>query len=107
MERALSFGLNDEVPATATTAWGARWIYPDDMVSDRQDFVNMGSPEGLLLKKWLDQTGIRKAKEAARKRIVGPTEDRVVVLYEDKVGVIKGNPRGSHGYLYIVGHLHQ
>lgn len=107
MERALSFGLNDEVPATATTAWGARWIYPDDMVFNRQDFVNIDTPSGKRLKTWLDTKGISKAKEAARKRLVRSDEERTIVLFEDETGIIKGNPNRSHGYLYVCGYLRE
>jgi hypothetical protein len=32
-------------------------------------------------------------------------EMRTVTLYEDETGVIKGDPRGSHGYLYVCAYL--
>jgi hypothetical protein len=34
-----------------------------------------------------------------------PSEDREVTLYEDETGVVKANPQGSHGYLYVAAWL--
>lgn len=104
-ERNLAFGYNAGIPEEVNVVWGGRWIYPDDMVYDRQDFVGMKTEEGQRLKGWLDNGGIGKAREAARKKVVRPDESREVVLYEDEQGIIKGNPQGSYGYLYVCGYL--
>lgn len=101
----LSFGLNKEIPEHITVAWGARWIYPDDQVWDRQDFKGIETPEGQQLKAWLDNGAIRKAMDKARRRPVSASEDHTVVLFEDKDGIIKGNPQASYGYMYVVGYL--
>jgi hypothetical protein len=108
--RALAYGLNEEVPTTANAAWGARWIFPDDMLSDRQDFAGMDTPDGQKLKNWLNGNGkkagaLHKSKIAARKSDLMRSESRVVVLFEDETGIIKGNPRSSHGYLYVCAYL--
>jgi hypothetical protein len=39
----LRFGLREAVPPDAPAAWGARLIYPDDVVWDRTDAVGSGS----------------------------------------------------------------
>jgi hypothetical protein len=39
----LKFGLREAVPPDAPAAWGARLIYPDDVVWDRTDAI--GSDE--------------------------------------------------------------
>lgn len=100
----LSFGLR-EYPDNLNSVWGARWIYPDDQVWDRQDFAGIETEDGKKLKEWLDTIGIRKAMEKARRRLVSSNEDKTIVLYEDEVGIIKGNPQGSHGYMYVCGYL--
>lgn len=110
--RGLAFGLNEEVPAEVQVCWGARWIFPDDMVYDRQDFIGIETPDGQKLKEWLNGKGkkigaIRRAMDNVKKTDLRPNEDRVAVLYEDEYGIIKGNPRSSHGYLYVCAYLKQ
>lgn len=110
VRRTLAWGLGEEVPATATACWGARWIYPNDMLSDRQDFVGMDTPEGQKLKDWLNGKGkkagaLSKSKAAVTKIGLYREENRVAVLFEDATGIIKGNPRSSHGYLYVCAYL--
>jgi hypothetical protein len=105
--KALSFGLNEEIPAYATVYWGARWIFPNDMVHDRQDFIGFGTADGRRLQQWLDgQKGaIGKAMAAVAKSGLRSDENRVVTLFEDETGIVKGNPKRSHGYLYVCGFL--
>jgi hypothetical protein len=118
-----SFGYNRGIPEGVTVAWGARWIFPDDMLSDRQSFPGMGTPDGQFLLKWLNGGAIAKAKEAARKMHDPATyctakerkdpnlprlfrdEDKERILYQDSTGIIKANPQASHGYLYVCAYL--
>lgn len=113
MERQLEWGLREEVPEAATTAWGARWIFPDDVLWDRQDFVNMQTPDGERLKNWLNGASrdnmsgaLAKSRAAARKLPKSfQQESTVIVLHEDGAGVVKANPKGSYGYLYVCAYL--
>lgn len=106
LERGLAFGLNKEVPATVTTAWGARWIFPNDQLYDRQDFVNPKSPAGQKLMDWLDGGAIKKAMATAAKLPkTFQRDDLTVTLFEDTTAIIKGNPQASHGYLYVCAYL--
>lgn len=106
-KRQLTFGLGQEVPDEATAAWGARWIYPDQMLPDRQSFEGMKTPDGENLKNWLNGGALEKAMKFARKSggKLHPTSHETVVLYEDNTGVIKGNPNASGGYLYVCAYL--
>jgi hypothetical protein len=100
----LGYGLRN-IPADVTTAWGARWIWPNDMVHNRQD---LQGPDKDKLIAWLNGGAIAAARVAAPSLIqigLSPREDREVVLYEDERGVIKANPQGSHGYLYVAAWL--
>lgn len=111
----LAFGLNQELPEGVLAAWGARWIFPDDQVHDRQAIIGREHKEEFdRLVKWLDGSGkspgaIRKAMLQARKLYekgtISSNSSDTVTLYEDDKGIIKGNPNGSYGYLYVVGYL--
>jgi hypothetical protein len=101
----LGFGLR-EMPEGVTTAWGARWIFPNDMVHDRQDLK--GENRDALIE-WLNGGAIKAALIEARE-LVGrwemfPDSDKTLVLFEDETGKIVGNPQSSHGYLYVAGWL--
>jgi hypothetical protein len=101
----LTFGLHNTAPETAEAQWGGRWIFPDDILWDRTSWIGYGTPAGDRLKSWLNTGALGKAREAARKSGLSQSENRTVVLYEDAAGVIKGNPNGSYGYLYVVAWL--
>jgi hypothetical protein len=104
----LAFGCVKAIPDGIDTAWGARLIWPDDLLHDRQD---LKGPDAELLKAWLNgvpsgQGALRQALATARELANGigtlrSDEDRTVTLYEDEDGVIVGNPQASHGYLYV------
>jgi hypothetical protein len=102
----LAFGLRD-IPESVTTAWGARLIWPNDLVHDRQDLVG---PNAERLKWWLNTYEGGKPLRLALERMrhpsgIGPTDDHTFTLYEDDYGCIVGNPQGSHGYLYVAAWL--
>ena len=100
-----SFGLSAAVPTGKEAAWGARWIYPNDMVWDRQDFPGIETPEGQKLKGWLNGGAITKAKKRAAELDdrcdISRNSAETVTLYEDETGIIKANPNSSYGYLYV------
>jgi hypothetical protein len=99
----LAFGCVKALPEGTTTAWGARLIYPDDLVWDRQDMVG---PERETLARWLNSGALREALAAARThRELDPAKDVTVTLHEDRTGIVVGNPQRSHGYLYVAAWL--
>jgi hypothetical protein len=109
----LSFGLGHAVPEAVQSAWGARLIFPDDLLPDRQDLVVADDAEKAALLAWLNPgpvAGIAKmkakAREAADRYKLARHERKDVVLFKDDVGVIVGNPNASHGYLYVAAWLH-
>jgi hypothetical protein len=104
------FGLFQAVPAAVANAWGARLIYPDDLLHDRQGMTGgeEGRPELIA---WLNGGAIRAALANARKfdNAYKLSRDgaQQVVLHRDELGVIVACPNKSHGYLYVAGWLHQ
>jgi hypothetical protein len=108
----LSFGLSAAIPEAVTTAWGARLIFPDDLLYDRQD---MRGDDTKPLVAWLNGAGsgsgaLRKALAQARKLSdhykITRDGKQTVTLFSDKTGVIVACPNGSHGYLYVAAWLH-
>jgi hypothetical protein len=110
----LSFGLSRAIPPGVSCAWGARFIYPDDLLWDRQDFVGEGDEKAALIN-WLNPgpgqgAAIQKAKDAARKADqkwkLSRDGDQEVILHQDDKGVVVACPNKSHGYLYVAAWLH-
>lgn len=106
-ENTLAFGLRDR-PDNLTCAWGARWIWPDDMLHDRQDlFGDVRGRSDLVA--WLNGGALDAARKAARTlaadHVLSPRDDNTVTLFEDAAGIVRGNPQGSHGYLYVAAWL--
>lgn len=110
----LQFGLGRAVPDAVSCAWGARLIYPDDLVFNRQDLIGEGDEKAELIN-WLNPgegqgQGIAKALKNARlydnKWKLSRDGDQHVVLYRDSRGVIVACPNRSHGYLYVAGWIH-
>jgi len=102
----LSFGCTRAIPPEVETAWGARFIFPDDVLWDRQD---LRGPDKEELKIWLNQGALQKARAKARElaqsgRISQDLEE-TVVLHDDALGTIVGNPQRSFGYLYVAAWL--
>jgi hypothetical protein len=90
-------------------AWGARLIWPNDLVHDRQDMTGSDA-ERARLRGWLNDDGVLRAALAEARRQakayeLRADENREVVLYEDRWGIVKANPQGSHGYLYVAAWL--
>lgn len=109
----LPFGCTRGLPETVRVAWGARMIFPDDLLASRQGCAggDDGGPERTALLDWLSKTAGGEARLKARELAAGyelsPASQEVVTLYEDEVGKVVGSPQGSHGYLYIAAWLHE
>jgi hypothetical protein len=105
----LSFGLWYEVPEEVTACWGARWIFPNDQLHDRQSIYGHDTDLGKKLVAWLNGGALGKARETASKmaksRELTRSGNQTIVLFEDKTGIIKGNPNASYGYVYVCAYL--
>jgi hypothetical protein len=110
----LAYGLNtDTIPAHARAIWGARLIWPNDLVHDRTswDMQPDAEPDRQALQNWLNEGALRWTLE--RLANIGghyegglqASEVREIVLYDDDRGVIVANPNASHGYLYVAAWL--
>jgi hypothetical protein len=102
----LGYGCREGLPEEVGTAWGARWIFPNDMVHDRQDLK--GENRDALIE-WLNGGAIKAALIEARELVsrweMFPDSDKTLTLHSDETGVIIANPQSSHGYLYVAGWL--
>ncbi len=111
MSLQLPYGCNRGLPDDVTVAWGARMIWPDDLVWDRQGCA--GGAEGELERRelldWLGGgAGDAMRAEARGLRASGeltPGSEEIVTLYEDAAGKVVGSPQGSFGYLYVAAWL--
>ena len=108
----LNFGLWYEVPEEVTAAWGARWIFPNDQLYDRQDIFGHNTEMGKKLVAWLNADGAahlcsarNNAKKMAQNRDLLQSGNQTIILFEDATGIIKGNPNASYGYLYVCAYL--
>ena len=104
----LDFGYTAGVPADYRGAvWGARLIYPADLVWDRQDndYTGDGDREAALkqLHEWLNRGALNAALKACHR--FRSDEQRHAVLHEDERGIIVGNPNASYGYVYVAAWL--
>lgn len=100
----LRFGLRDAVPPDAPAAWGARLIYPDDLVWDRTDAVGHEDVRRALLdylRKEVRDLPFKKARERHNRGELHQSGVENVILYEDERVKMVGNPRGGSGYLYV------
>jgi hypothetical protein len=107
-----AWGLANAIPAAVDGAsWGARLIFPDDLVWDRQGAAGHLPHDVAQLVAWLNQgkaldKALRAARRAADKGTLTRDGDQQVILYRDSLGVIVACPNASHGYLYVAGWLH-
>jgi hypothetical protein len=105
----LTFGLVRLLPPHALAAWGARWIFPDDVLWDRTAWAGLDTDDGKRLQKWLQKTALNKARATARRladtRQLTPDSDQDVILFQDKTGRVMASPNRSYGYLYVVAYL--
>lgn len=109
--RKLEFGL--QPPARVKVAWGARALYKLDrstgdgefeLLWDRQSWYGPAEIRGPL-KDWVNGTGLRELREMVAREGMPSNHDSDITFEDHDAGfLIKGNPRGSCGYLYIVAH---
>jgi hypothetical protein len=104
------FGLSAALPKGLTTAWGARLIFPCDLLHDRQSFPGLETPAGMRLQEWLNKGGalakaLATAKRMARNFQLSAEQSKQVILFEDETGIIVANPQSSYGYLYAAAWL--
>lgn len=118
-ELKLGFGRRT-YPKDVRAVWGARLIWPDDFLHDRQDLDAQNDEAKALLIHWLngaDDTGkdgaiarMRKvladANQRAAKNIWRSMEfGEEAIIYADEDGVIVGSTQGASGYVYVAGWL--
>lgn len=104
----LKFGLRDVVPPDARAAWGARLIYPDDVLADRTDCIGAAHDRQELLDYLRLHVGERpweRAREMDERRELRSTSSETVTLFEDERCIVRANPNGSGGYLYAAAWL--
>ena len=99
----LDFGYNAGLPDGVKAAWGARFIFPNDLLHDRTGIFGDTDDKKALIE-WLNSGALRKARDAAPAGLF-PNETREVVLYDDDTGTVVANPNGSYGYLYVAAWL--
>lgn len=106
----LAFGYNEALPEGVAAAWGARLIWPNDLLYNRQDSFGEAA-DWQALQNWLSKGPLKAALEGAADKLreAGLTSSMngEVVLYEDKNGKIVGHPKSSCGYLYIAAWLYK
>lgn len=108
----LTYGYNQAIPKDVGGVWGARLIWPNDLLWDRQSIArheDQASDEELeRLTGWLNSIAVKEMREKLSdpwKLGLHPNEDMEAIIYEDEIGKIIGNTLGSHGYVYVVAYL--
>jgi hypothetical protein len=109
----LPYGCSKALPENVEMAWGARLIYPDDLLWDRQGCLPSDTYEKQHMKAdlltWLSagagDAARREARALAEERELHAMDQHVLTLYEDKDGIVVGSPQGSGGYLYLAAYL--
>lgn len=109
----LAFGYR-RLPDTVRTAWGARWIINQegyvDAVWDRTDATGDDEQRQRLLEHLRSDVQAipqRKLADMLRSGEVSTRDDHEVVLYEDEVVTVVGNPQASAGYFYVAAYLNE
>lgn len=105
----IAFGRRS-FPENIPAVWGARLIWPNDLLHDRQDLAAVDDAAKQALIAWLNGGAIAKMREALRAPdAVGITPemgfDDEAVIYEDEQGKIVGSAQRSGGYVYVAGWL--
>lgn len=108
----LMFGRNS-FPDDVKAVWGARLIWPNDLLFDRQDLQSRSSDDKEKLIDWLNgpnngDGAIKYMKEVLTVPAsvgLSYSGDQEAVIYEDEKGIIVGSAQSSHGYVYVCGYL--
>jgi hypothetical protein len=109
-ELQLMYGRRTHPPGVRA-CWGARLIWPNDLVWNRQDLVATDDESKHELVTWLNgpnngDGALSKALTALREPYslgLSHNTDDEAVIYEDSTGKIIGSAQSSHGYLYVAG----
>jgi hypothetical protein len=104
----ISYGRRN-YPDDVRAVWGARLIWPDDLLWDRQDIAAHDEESKAALTAWLNgpnrgDGALKAMKEAlATPYTLGLASDKddEAVIYEDDKGKIIGSAQSSFGYLYV------
>jgi hypothetical protein len=104
----------DDVPAV----WGARLIFPNDLVYNRQDLAAHDDDAKQALIAWLNGPNEGDGAIARMRDCLGDAGwrafngvwsdmefEKEVTVWEDETGKIVGSAQGSHGYFYVAGWL--
>jgi hypothetical protein len=110
--KTLMFGRKTH-PEGLPAVWGARLIWPNDFVNDRQDLVSTDDDAKAALIHWLNTVGIAEMRLAlstitgrmARDIHEDMPFDTEAVVFEDERGKIIGSSQGRSGYFYVAGWL--
>jgi len=111
-ELQLMYGRRTHPPGVRA-CWGARLIWPNDLVWNRQDLVAVDDESKQELISWLNgpnsgDGALSKALQALRAPYelgLSHNTDDEAVIYEDSTGKIIGSAQSSHGYCYVAGWL--
>jgi hypothetical protein len=108
----LTFGRRSH-PEGLPAVWGARLIWPNDLVHNRQDLVSTDDDAKEALIHWLNTKGIREMQ-----MVLGNIDTRFekgihrdmkfeeeVVIVDDGIGKIIGSAQASGGNFYVAGWL--
>jgi hypothetical protein len=111
----LAFGRRT-FPDNVRAVWGARLIFPNDLVHDRQDLAVRDDDAKQALIAWLNGPNSGDGAIAQMRDCLGAAgwraangvygdSDNEVVIWEDDKGKIVGSAQSSHGYMYVCGWL--
>lgn len=114
---AITFGRRT-YPDNVRAVWGARLIWPNDLVYDRQDLDARDDDAKQALIDWLNGPNDGDGALAKMRDCLGDAGWRAhnnvwrdmkfedeAVLYEDDKGKIVGSAQQSSGYMYVCGWL--
>jgi hypothetical protein len=102
----LMFGHKHDLPAV-TAAWGARLIFPNDVVWDRTDAAGEPDAKAKLLGYLRETVRTEPFDTAARIASEMRGSESVFTLFDDGVARVVGSPHGNSGYLYVTAWLHE
>src|SRR4051794_4078536 len=96
-------------PSDVRAVFGARLIWPNDLLWDRQDLVAVDDEHKQALITWLNgpnrgDGALSKALKALKEPYslgLSPDGSDEAVIYEDDDGKIIGSAQSSHGYCYV------
>lgn len=108
----LAFGRRN-YPDDVKAVWGARLIWPHDLVHDRQDLAAHDDEAKQALMAWLNGPGYGNGAIAKMLDVLkAPASmglvyngDEEITIYEDDKGKIIGSAQSSCGYIYVAGWL--